>query len=205
MSLSSVDQKRAMRFQYLEELYRLSGGNPMNDVEDTEIQNKFGWTVETLDEISEYLKGEGLVAQDAFGRAVHLTHRGVVTYEEAVSHPKERTDYFPPVNIIHIEHMAQSQIQQGTSHSAQQMNAPGIDWSGLRSLLPELRAAVAAVDPAVAADVATVEAQVASPTPRAGLIRELLVSVRSTLEKGAGTAVGAQLADWMQKAGWIQP
>jgi len=46
-----------------------------------------------------------------------ITHNGIKENENAIRHPDEQTKYFPTVNIIYVEHMEGSQIQQGTIQS----------------------------------------------------------------------------------------
>jgi hypothetical protein len=55
------------------------------------------------------------------GGGIGMTHQGVLEMEQAQAAPEKPTEHFPPINFIHIEHMTQSQIQQGTIGSVQQM------------------------------------------------------------------------------------
>jgi hypothetical protein len=93
-----------------------------------------------------------------------------------------------------------AQIQQA-SPEAIQVNVEGaINLDRLREVLAQLKEHLAALDltveqrATIAADVATIEAQAASPTPKPSILRESLGSIRRVLESGVGGAGGALLA-----------
>lgn len=89
-------------------------------------------------------------------------------------------------------------VQQGTSHSVQSSTNFSIDGASLETLIATIRDQLAdlkldsQVEAEASAEVATVEAQLKSPKPKASIIRESLKSLRSIFEGAAGGA-GASL------------
>lgn len=55
------------------------------------------------------------------GGGLFITHTGVKEVEQALTQPEEPTQHFAAINYIHIQNMTQSQIQQGTTASVQQV------------------------------------------------------------------------------------
>ncbi len=100
---------------------------------------------------------------------------------------------------IHVEHMHGSAIQQGTSHSPVTINfdAKSADFSTLiqdiKVKIPSLRLDQPSKDQ-LASDVATIEAQIASPAPKRSIIAECLASARAVLEIAAGDVIATGLA-----------
>lgn len=97
--MKTIEQKKAQRFLYLKRLYEKAEGNTFPDFIFTDIGREFGWDDQTSDEVTEYLKNEGLV-EFISSANVKLTHRGLKLMEEALSSPTQPTPYFPPANII---------------------------------------------------------------------------------------------------------
>jgi hypothetical protein len=100
---------------------------------------------------------------------------------------------------VHVEHMHGSSIQQGTSSSPVTINfdAKNADFS---TLIQDIKAKIPSLkldQPnklQLASDVATIEAQIASPVPKKSIIAECLSSARAVLEIAAGDVVAAGLA-----------
>ena len=198
--VSALEELRAQRFAYLRAVYDAADGNERAMVPMREIGESLGFDYSQSDTIVTYLDGEGLLKWAAFG-LVSLTHWGLKEVEEALSRPDEPTEHFPAYviaqNYINIGTMSQSQIQQGTVGSSQ--NLDGSQVEALRDLVADVRAVAATLDLGLddagelAADVATVDSQLASPRPKSGVLREALASTRAILEgaAAAGLATGA--------------
>jgi AbiTii len=96
-----------------------------------------------------------------------------------------------------IEAMNNSQIQQHSSGS-QSMRAE-LDVAGIKELLSSVLSALndykvsEPVTAEVRADIATLNAQMDSPKPKVGIIREGLRSLRTVLEEAAGNVLGGVL------------
>jgi hypothetical protein len=103
------------------------------------------------------------------------------------------------VNVLHIEQVINSQIQQGTSHSQQIGTWQGLSGEQLVSLVAEIRTAFAAA--ALSADqradadahLATLEAQSKAAKPNQSIVREALKSLRTVAEQVAATLIAAKL------------
>lgn len=97
--MRNIQLKQAQRYLYLKHLYDLSEDNRLAYFPFAEIGEQLGWDLATSDEISEYLKNEGLVEFPSSG-TVGITHRGVKEIEAALSTPDQSTTFFPPAGVI---------------------------------------------------------------------------------------------------------
>jgi hypothetical protein len=173
--MSALDD--LLRLRFLETVYDTTHGDRFQDTNVALIAPAVGLSAEAADHIAQYLVDEGLLAWLAFGGVISITHAGVKEVEQARREPEKRTQHFPPINYIHIEHMTDSQLQQGTRDSVQQMS---------QTMSPEQIDAVAkwldairAADLGVAADLqaevdvqlATIEAQAKSARPRNAVLK----------------------------------
>jgi hypothetical protein len=64
--------------------------------------------------IGEYLRDKGLIKFVTIRPQVAITDYGIDYVENALAEPEKPTALFPPVNILRIGQMVNSQIQQGT-------------------------------------------------------------------------------------------
>lgn len=136
----------------------------------------------------------------AVGGAIAMTHRGVVEVERALSAPETPTTYFPPVvNILHVQNMVGSQIQQGTHNSAQTQSVALSDLDSIKNLIENLKSGLPNI-PLTAeqkneadAEVQTVEAQLKSSKPKISILQESLKTLRNLIKGVAGNALAAGL------------
>jgi len=200
--MADIQQLRERRFNLLHKLWEVTGGDEYRGVDMWELGNDLGFTREDVENVVQYLQGEGLLQHLALG-VIGITHRGVVEIEDALQHPEGATTYFPPVNIINIHHMEGSQIQQGTSASSQIASFGIANSDELARFLQRLRGEIPnlSLEPddhsELHAEISTVEAQIASPRPKRHIIRDSLHSIQRILESAAGTAIGAELVQLM--------
>jgi hypothetical protein len=113
-----VEEKRSQRLQFLHELYRITDGNENAFAYMWTVGEKYGFDRDTTVKITQYLQGEGLLKFQALGGLIGITHRGVSEVEKALTNQNDPTEHFPPaktVNIIHVNQMTNSQIQQNAS------------------------------------------------------------------------------------------
>jgi hypothetical protein len=114
----NVERKRAKRFEFMKAAYEGIHGDRSAIFSKFELGKTLRFEdLETM-QIARYQTDEGLI-KSLGGDAAHITHPGVREVEAALSAPDKPTDHFPPVNLIVIEQMTQSQIQQGTVGSSQ--------------------------------------------------------------------------------------
>jgi len=196
---NNIQEIRRKRFQYLQKLYEITEGSELASVNFQQVGDELGFSHTEADRIDDYLVAEGLIESAGLGGEISISHRGVIEVESALLKPDEPTKYFPPVNIIHVEQMIGSQIQQGTNQSTQALNYSSNDLevinkfiADLKGQLPELKLD-AETQAEVEADVETIKAQVKSPCPKHVIIRESLLSLRRILEGVAGSAIAALL------------
>jgi hypothetical protein len=153
-----------------------------------------------------------------------MTHQGVREVEDAESRPQEPTLHFPAhiVNITGGNIIAggnfQGPVQQGTSHSTQTVSTSPNDLQPLADFVREMKAALGGSDiPQEAkqealAEIAVIEAQLVSPRPKQGIIRETFVEIRRFVQTygpqialGTGTGTAATLlAEVAKKLPWLQ-
>ena len=199
MTEERIAQLNRERFSLLRALYDSSEGDPLALVPLDPLAQQIGVDRRQAMLAAEYLKGEGLLEFKTFGPTIAITHQGVVEVERALAAPDEPTDYFPPVNMIYVGQMVNSQIQQGTVSSSQEGEFSSGDIAGLASLMARLQDSLAelrlpdAASRELRSEIQTVGAQTASPRPKAAIIREALRSIRVILEGAAGSAIASAL------------
>jgi hypothetical protein len=197
--LDSIEKIRSQRFAFLMAVYEDAEARMNAYVAKDKVATKLGFDRTFTDAIVMYLADEGLLEWVAQG-FIQLTHSGINEIEEVLTTRTEPTEHFPAYvvaqNYIHIGSMQGSQqIQQGTQGSTQAQQS--FDVEALRSLVAEIRHATGTSELSndqareVDAELATVEAQLGSPRPKASIIRESLSTVRAIFEGGAGSALGA--------------
>jgi hypothetical protein len=159
-----------------------------------------------------YLEGEGLIetTQTLWGHLtpyhIQITHRGILEMEQSLGAPEEPTQHFPPaVSIINVGgSVIGSAIQSGSPGAHQEVTVGDIDLAPIRDFIGELEARTGDLDlpeaesQELAAEIATVKAQIYSPKPKRRIIRESLHTIRSILEGIGGNLAAAQILPLMQ-------
>jgi hypothetical protein len=200
--MEGIAEQKLRRFRFLKYLYERTGGSETEIVPDDEAMRGSGLSKGDFDLVCDYLLKEGLI--DGTLDAVCMTHSGVVEIEAALTRPDKPTEHFP-VNIIHIEQMSQSQIQQGTADSRQVGTFMSLDLAvvaefvrGLKDQLPQL--GLTGDDEAVAqSDIATIETQLSSPRPKVEIIKESLRSIRNVAEGAVGSMAASGIITGITK------
>jgi hypothetical protein len=188
-----IDEIKQKRFQYLYELYEITNADSLIGVNFMEVGNKLGFSTEDSNRISDYLENEGLLK--FYGSQASITHMGIVHVENALAAPEKETQYFPPVNFIHIESMSNSQIQQGTEHSTQVFNYSSEEQNAIVELIQSIKQQLDKLElpqekkDEADADIETIEAQINSPKPKPNIIKESLTSLKTILEGVAGNVI----------------
>ena len=149
-----------------------------------------------------YLVGEGLVEGKTIG-FVGITHYGIKEYENAMQHPEEQTTYFPPFNVLYVEHMEHSQIQQGTIQSSQIVNISNDVKHDIEIFIDILNKRLEELglekrdETEIKADISTIEAQINSSRPKTSILKESLSSIKRILEGAAGSIVAHGLLQYI--------
>jgi hypothetical protein len=143
------------------------------------ISEALGFTADEQHRIEQYLKDKHFIEFVSFGPYIEITAHGIDYVEDALSHPDRKTEFFPAITVMNISGgVHHSQIQQGTNRSQQTIFA-GLDPASLRELVATIRAQSAALTIAegrrleLDSDLATIDAQLQSPTPKKGIIRRM--------------------------------
>ncbi len=204
----SITEKRRHRFEYMQLLYEVTKGATVADVNMWELGDRLGWDRPEADDTVHYLEAEGLLTFVLLGGGIAITHNGVREVEQALTSPDAPTEHFPPVvNIINVQSMQSSQIQQGTTASNQQMilsdpvqKAQIADYvADLRRILDQLE--LAPDDRSeMEAELGTVDSQLRSPRSKAETVRTSLARLGALLS-AATVATGnvVHLAEYIDK------
>lgn len=112
--------------------------------------------------------------------------------------PKEKKAANSITYNVNIEYMTGSQLQQGTTGSTQTYKAQSTDLSAVAEfverLLPNIGELSDATDrEQIQSDLETIRSQLKAPTPKTGMIRECLNSVRTVLEGTTGNLAATYL------------
>lgn len=197
--MKSLEDKKADRFRFLNYVYEVTDGDEAPSVNMWEIGNKLGFTKDETQKIVDYLVGEGLIDYSAMGGAIELKHYGIVQVEEALSNPEKPTQYFPPINIIQVGQMFQSQVQQGSEGGVQVLTLNESVTAEIHSLMAELKKAVHSMNLSpenqkdTAGEIATIEGQMQTTKPKRSIIKESLISLRGILEQAGASVLATKI------------
>lgn len=190
MAEDIILQKQARRLEFLNALYDLTDGNPKRIGPPEKVGASIEATAAEAFDIASYLHREGLV--ELVNRRLSITHAGAKLIEGARTGSVNETEQFRPTVIYNVFHntgsITGSTIQQA-GHDAHQ--AVGVNQevrSMLEQFLRDLRADLARAPDSdekryVAADAKAMEEELALPKPRAGTLKERLVSIGREVAK----------------------
>lgn len=208
--MSTLEKTLQLRFLFMETLYQYTQGDRHKFTDLDAIAASLGLTRDHVIPAANYLEDEGLIKFMSDQGHIALTHAGVKEVEQALSDPKKPTTHFPPFNLIHIEHMTQSQIQQGTVGGVQQITqvvTPG-ESDAIKTFLTSLEAVklelnlTAEAEAELEAQVATIEGQMKSANPRRSILKEAGSAVVEILSSAPGRAAIEELLkrvpDWVR-------
>jgi DNA-binding PadR family transcriptional regulator len=200
-----LKMKQKQRIAFLNKLYDLSDGSTSNPINGAEIAGQIGLSDgNILTDIAKYLKNEGLIKVTVqirgFPASVQLTHSGLKEIEEVLDNPNNSTEHFMPVNILHVENMIGSNIQQGSVNSNQSLSFNNEVKAELAEFLNKLKHEIPNLSldneysQELQAEINTAEAQLTSPKPKVSILSECLTSIQRILEATTGSAIGGHLA-----------
>jgi hypothetical protein len=211
--LIDIEKRRADRLRVMKAIFELSRGSEDQEVRGQELAAEVDLTPRELGDACHYLEGEGLIEEAMPDMSagpvpywVNITHEGIREMEQSLGAPREPTQHFPPaVSIVNIQgDMIGSAVQSGSPGARQEVSSGDLDLGVVREFLRQFDAQAAQLDlpsPAaeeLAAEIATVKAQVQSPKPKTGIISACLTSARSILEHASGGVAAAGLLDLLQ-------
>ncbi len=197
--MTKIEELRKARFQFLNLLYEKTGGDKFSHQNMHELGKELGFEQKLTDTVTQYLEGERLLEYTEMGGGIGITHYGVKEVEAALSNPEKPTHYFPPVNIININNMVGSNIQQGTSHSNQSGNIKLQNIPDINKFINKLKDDLSSISlppddkDEIETDIATIESQTESKRPKPNIIKESLNSIKRILEGASGSILAQQL------------
>jgi hypothetical protein len=196
--MTQIEELKKKRFQFLHKLYELSQGNEDKHFMLSDIGEQLGFEEQLTENIGQFLRGENLIVFKDFDQdngIVNITHYGIKEIEDAISNPNVNTKYFPPViNIISVEKMINSQIQQGSPGASQFVVIGEEKYEEIKQLLKMLKESdQSELSPQqkseLDAEVKTIDAQMSSSKPKNTIITECLISLRNILEGATGSVL----------------
>ncbi len=201
-----IEQKDINRFKFLKYLYDKVDGSSSEPVEVFKTGEELGFDRTITSKIVEYLCNEYLIEYFAGSPDINITHSGVKEIEEALKNPEEQTEHFPPaINIININSMNNSVIQQGTNASFQSVEFREEIKKDIEQLIIELQKIKKNFNKhsneltEFQSQLDTLKSQLKSPRPIPIIIKETLKSLRSLIEGVAAGAMTPQLTDRLSK------
>jgi hypothetical protein len=208
--VSTLEEKRRKRLQFMEAVYEATGGDRFTFIELGVIAPKIGLSQDDAGQVAQYLVDEHLLKWAAMGGVLEITHYGIKEVEQSRSQPSMPTVHFPPFNVIHIEHMTQSQIQQGTTGSVQQMSQAisSNDAEILRRFLAVLERQLVALhlstdaQAELEAQIATMTGQMKSANPKRSILKDAGSAALEILMSAPGRAAAEEVLkhvpDWIR-------
>ena len=138
--LSKIEEIQRQRLEFLHEVYDICDASTIEMIDGRAIGEKLGFNEEQFIRTIYYLHEEHLLELGTSNQ-VGLTHLGINEVEAALLKPEESTDYFPAtVNTVYVENMINSQIQQGTENSEQNITINQESKSEINQILDEISA-----------------------------------------------------------------
>jgi len=214
LAVTSLDEKKRQRLEYMKALYEATGGSTNASVDMWQLGEQMGWSRPVIDATVEYLAAEILLEYVAIGGQIGITHHGVVEVEESESHPDQPTAHFPAINILNVETMVGSNIQQGSPGSSQHVEYVATDVrSAAIDVIRDLRDTVLPVIDLAPDDrdeleteLDVAERHLKSSRPKTRAVRRSLQTAAGLLTKATvvtGSAV--QLAEHIEKLHKVLP
>lgn len=203
--MSQIDKIRKQRFQFIHQLWQITGGDQSKRVLVRQVSEPLCLNDDEARVIIQYLNGEGLLEITTHGfnvpsyldASLYIKHKGVAEVEQALLKPESPTDHFPArvVNYINIGTMTNSNIAQASSHASQAITiSPDTKQEILEAInmikkfLDEQKLQQGQRDE-LRSDISTIESQINSPKPKIGILSESLSSAKNILESVSTIAV----------------
>jgi hypothetical protein len=204
----TVEEKKAVRFRLLSDLYDRTDGSTQRSAMLADLGAPLGMDEKAAYEVASYLAREGLLQVATMHGHIQITHRGVKEIEEARSNPSRPTEHFPAINLIRIDKMVNSTIQQGSPGAYQAVQVTDPAHRDLADVLTEIRQSIdrlgldAQQQVDLKGDIGTVEAQLQTSKPKKSVVSECLSTIRGLLDKAGGavaTGLAGKLVEHMTK------
>ena len=205
MPMSQLDEIKKQRFQFIHQLWEITGGDQSKRVLVRQISEKLNLDENDARVIIQYLHGEELLEITSHGfnvptyldASIYIKHKGVLEVEQALSTPESPTPHFPAsvVNYINVGTMTNSNISQASSGSDQTITISPEVKQNLGELVTALNKFLKSQElqqeqrDELRSDVSTIKSQMDSPKPKVGILTESLSSAKTILQSASTLAV----------------
>ena len=190
-----IAQKKKSRYEFLNKLYEVTDGDSSLIVDMWELGKEINIERKDISNIVDYLKEEYLIKPMTLGGGISITHEGILEIEELHNSPDVPTVHFPAINVINVENMNNSAIQQGNTNSTQNILFEQTKSDDLQKLILEIERIKNDLNlrkediVELEAELATIKSQSKSPKPKKIIITESLKTIRNLIEGVAGNAI----------------
>ena len=205
--MDDIRELKKKRFQFLHSAYKRSGGgwsagpNTTEYLSGYEIGELLGFDQQTTENILRYLKDEYLIELKAHPWYITITHWGIKEVEEALENPDQPTEHFLPINIIQVDTMIGSQIQQSSPGATQVVTINTEEREKLEEIIQSLKQQLddfglnQQEKSDLNAEISTVESQMSSSKPSSGVLKEALAKIPNILAKATATVLATDLVN----------
>ncbi|RYY75398.1 MAG: hypothetical protein EOO52_08315 [Gammaproteobacteria bacterium] len=204
-----VIEAQKKRLEFLRALYEAAKGSTNKYIESHGLGRDIGiLDLEEISNVVSYLYDEGLIDGDfAAGENanafVKLSHSGLQEIESFFAEPDVPTEHFQPMNILYVNQMIGSSIQQGTMNSTQNSTITFEFKEKLDNFLNLVDSKIEEIEAAdelksdILSELETIRAQNKSSKPKQSIIYSCLESLKNIFEGSIGGAIGTQLANYI--------
>ncbi|WP_066630924.1 hypothetical protein [Labilibacter marinus] len=197
----NISEKKIIRYEFLNKLYEITDGDSSLIVNMWELGKEINIERKDISNIVDYLKGEYLIEPMTLGGGISITHEGILEIEELHNSPDVPTIHFPAINVIHVENMNNSAIQQGNANSNQNILFEQAKSDDLQKVILEIERIKNNLNlenedaEELESELATIKSQSKSPKPKKIIIAESLKTIRNLVEGVAGNAIAPTLIE----------
>ncbi len=122
-----IEEKNKKRLIFLKKLYEFVQADRFKPVYGHQIGEQLGFDEKETERIVQYLDGEGLIQYFGNVGEFMLTHKGIKKVE--FSSGIDSSEKHSTKQVIKVNTMINSQIQQGTENSTQKQNSDNVNLS----------------------------------------------------------------------------
>jgi hypothetical protein len=201
----NIGKKKWARFEFLNKLYEVTDGDSLMIENMWELGREAGIDREDISKIVDYLRGEYLIEFMTLGGGISITHQGVIEIEKSHDSPDSPTEHFPAINVIHIENMSNSAVQQGNTNSNQSVLFEQGKSDDLIKLIAEIEKIKNDLNlrqedtEELDSELETIKSQSKSPRPKRLIITESLKTIRNLFEGIVGNAIAPSIIEMIDK------
>lgn len=187
MDAEEIKILQADRLRYLENAYHRSKGDPQAYIPWEETGKELGFNQERIQAIMYWLQNENLIKFETT-TSFCMTNYGIRIIEDAITNPEQPTGPFIAYNSIHIDQMINSNIQQGTVNSIQQVIIQQKDLEMINTFVNKFEGILEKLNldsiqrQDVTVNIDTIRAQTKSSKPKKQTVVDALNSIREILQ-----------------------